>query len=73
LKRGREPSATVIVKLPEEERAARLYALRGETRAAVSGRPGSFLLAADPSGDLQSAFQKATTPLSPTPVPGKKK
>jgi hypothetical protein len=70
--KGREPEASVILKSPGEEQTIRVYALRGETRATVTGRPGSFLLPADPNDALRSAFQKAATPVSPTPAPKKK-
>ncbi len=67
--KGREPEATVTVKLPSMDWMIRIYPLRAEGRATVSGRPGAFALAADPTGPLQAAFAKAVVPQAPTPVP----
>jgi len=39
-----------------------------EGQAAVSGRPGAFLLAGDPVSSIDAAFQKAATP-PPTQPP----
>jgi hypothetical protein len=65
--KGRDPKATVTLRAPGEDWTIQLYAFRGETRATVSGRPGAFALSSDPTESLQSAFQKAATPLPPTP------
>ena len=65
------PAATVTVKLPTGEPwVLRFYPKGAEAQATVSGRPGAFLLAADPISNLEAAFQKAAIP-APIPPPTK--
>ena len=67
---GREPAATVTVKLSEGEPwMLRFYPHRGDTQATVSGRPGAFLLAGNTPPTLEEAFRKASSAAAPTPVP----
>ena len=66
--KGRQPEATLEVKLPATSWTIRIFPVRGEARASVSGRPGAFALATDPAASLQAAFQKAVAPVTPTPV-----
>jgi hypothetical protein len=67
--KSREPAATVTVKGPADEWILRFYGGAAQTRATVTGRPGAFDLVKDPVPALQTAFQKAATPLPATPAP----
>lgn len=77
---SRQPGATVTVKLSAGDPwILRFYPNGAEAQATVSGRPGAFLLAADPVSPLEAAFQKAATPpptappVKPTSSPAAKK
>ncbi len=60
---SRQPATTVTVKLSAGEPwVINLYSRGTETQATVSGRPGAFLLSADPVPGLEGAFQKAAAP-----------
>jgi hypothetical protein len=67
--KGRQPEAAVDIKLPGTAWSIHLFPAHGEARAAVSGRPGAFALASDPTSSLQAAFQKAVVAATPTPAP----
>jgi uncharacterized protein DUF4340 len=67
--KGRQPEATLDVRLPTTAWTIRVFPFPNESRVSVSGRPGAFALASDPTASLQAAFQKAVAPVPPAPAP----
>ncbi len=69
------PPATITIKLSTGEPwVLRFFPKGTEAQATVSGRPGAYLLAADPIASLEAAFQKAAVPpptAPPTQPPAK--
>ncbi|MEP6801169.1 MAG: DUF4340 domain-containing protein [Acidobacteriota bacterium] len=57
---ARTPAATLALKAGANETwTVKLFSLRGETQASVSGRPGAFQLPADAIDRVHQAFKKA--------------
>lgn len=64
---GREPAATVTVKLSSGEPwVVKFYPGGTQTEAVVSSRPGSLLMPADAVPSLEAAVRKAATPPTPS-------
>jgi Domain of unknown function (DUF4340) len=64
---SRDPAATVMVKMSSGEPwIVKLYPEGSQSEAAVSSRPGTLLMTGDAVSPLETAFQKAATPPTPS-------